>query len=179
MAEQQDTAENEEAEGGNKKLIIIIAAVVLLLVIGGAAAFFLLSGDDAADGQETAEEVAAPEEDLVPTYYAIPKPKQPGLIITLTPGTSFKNAQVNLTLFTQSPAMADYLALNDPMIRHHIVDYLSTEKSALFVDRKGREQIQKNLRDRLVEVIASSPNEADKVLAEKLENIYFTKFVLQ
>ncbi len=179
MAEEENTTEAEEG-GSKKKLFIIIGAVVFLLIAGGVTAFFLLSGDESAENEEQQEVAAeAVEEDKVPTYYAVPKPKEPGLVISLLPGTRFKQAQINMTLFTNSPMLADYLVKNDPMIRHHIINYLSTEKPELFIDRKGREKMQEGLKNKLSEVIASSANEQDRLLADKLENVYFSKFILQ
>jgi len=179
MAEEEKSGDEEASAGGKKKLFIIIGAVVLLLIIGGVAAFLLMGDDEEAASEETTEEVAEVEEEKTASYRAVPGKKEPGFVIILQEGSRFKQAQVALQLFTYSPALNDYLAKNVPMIRHHIVNYLGTEPAENFIDRAGREKIQQGLKQKLIEAIEASPNEEEKRLGQKLEDVYFTKFVLQ
>ncbi len=182
MAEEQQETQEENADGGSKKkLFIIIGAVVFLLIASGVAAFMLLGGDDeeTAETEESAPQTEEIEEDRIASYYALPRKKEPGFVIMLQEGTRFKQAQVSVKLFTYSSLLKDYLTTNDPMMRHHIVNYLGTEPAKNFIDRAGREKMQEGLRNKLVEVIESSANEQDKLLGKKLEDVYFTQFVLQ
>lgn len=173
----------EEGEGSSKKKLFIIIGVVVLLIIGAAAAFFLMGGEDEAADPDKTEEVAEeePEEEgeKIPSHYALPGVKEPGLIIPLQPGTAFRNAEISLKFFTYNQGMIDYLSKNDPMIRHHMINTLSTLESSKFTTRAGREEIQAALKAKVVEVLENSKSEEDKKLANKLEDIYFDKFVLE
>ncbi len=178
----EEFGEDGEAEGGKskKKLFIIIGAVVLLL-IGAAVPFLMMGGDEETEESENAEEEVV-EEDTgpkIPQYHAIPGKKEPGMIITMAPGTKFRQAQMSFRIFTYSSELVEYLKKNDPMIRHHILNTLSTADNAKFLDKAGREELQKELKQALVDVLANSANEEEKKLADKLENVYFNSFILQ
>jgi flagellar FliL protein len=178
--EKEKAGEEQEGGGSKTKLFIIIGVVVLLLIGGGVAAFLMMGGEEEEAGEEAAkEEVVAVEEESVATYLPVPGAKEPGFVIVLGEGSRFRQAQVSLMLFTHSPMLGEYLKKNDPMVRHHIVNYLGTEDVNNFTDRAGREKIQQGLKDKLIEAIKASPVEADKLLADKLEAVYFTQFVLQ
>lgn len=185
MAEDENKADelDEEAEGGGsgkKKLFLIIGVVALLLIGVAGAAFFLMGDDSAEENTEEAAEVEEEEEgEKIAQYHAIPPAKASGMVISLLPGTGFKQAQVSLRVFTYSEALVDYLKQNDPMIRHHILNTLSTEESSKFMSKAGREQLQAALKKTLVDMLSESKVEEEKKLSNKVEEIYFTGFVLQ
>ena len=101
------------------------------------------------------------------------------MVITMAPGTQFRQAQVSFRIFTYSSELVEYLKKNDPMIRHHVLNTLSTADNAKFLSKAGREELQKELKQALVDVLSNSGNEEDKILAEKVENVYFNTFILQ
>lgn len=176
-----DVDELEEGEAkGKGKLFLIIGIAVLLLIAVATAAFFLLSDDEEASGEEAVEEVVEEEEgEKVAQYYAVPKEKEPGMVIIMQPGTGFKQAQMSFRIFTYSPALVDYLAKNDPMIRHHILNTLSLQDNKLFIDKAGREKMQEALKKTLVDLLTNSQVEEEQKLSNKVEAVYFTTFILQ
>lgn len=187
MAENEEEVEDEfaeeGAEGGKKKLLIIGIAVAVLLVIGGAAAFMLLGGDaEEAGDDEAAEEVAEadqPDGERVPYFYAVPKDREAGLVISLEPGTGYRQAQVSFRILTYSAALKDYLAANDPMIRHYLINTMTTTDTAKFLNKSGRIELQASLTEMLRDILAKSANEEEQQLADQVENVYFNTFVLQ
>ena len=171
---------DEEGAGKSKNKLFLIIGVAVLLLIGVAGAFFFLSGDDEMTEDEAAEEVVEEEEgEKIAQYYAIPKPKEPGMTIIMQPGTGFKQAQMSFRIFTYSPELADYLVKNDPMIRHHILNTLSLQDSELFISKEGREKMQEALKKTLVDLLAKSKVEEEQKLSNKVEAVYFTTFILQ
>ena len=180
--ENTDVDELEEGEGQGKGKLFLIIGLALLIIIGAAAAFFLLSGDDEAADGEAVEEVAEVEEDegeKIPQYYAVPREKEPGMVIIMQPGTPFKQAQLSFRIFTYSPELVDFLVKNDPMIRHHILNTLSLQDNKLFLDKAGREKMQEALKKTLVDLLASSKIEEEQKLSNKVEAVYFATFILQ
>jgi len=183
MAEEEKIEAEDGEEGGNGKgKLFLIIGVVALLLIGGGAAFFLLGGEEApVDGEATEEAADAVEEDgeKIAAYHAIPKTKEPGMVISLLPGTNFKQVQLSIRVFTYSPELVEYLEKNDPMLRHHIVNLLGTQESAKFIDRAGRESLQIELKDMFTDLLTNSKVEEEQKLAKKIEDVYFTEFILQ
>ena len=184
MADEQAEEFDEEGEGeggkSRKKLYIIIGAVVLLLILA-AVPFLMMGGDEEGEEEENTEDEVV-EEDTgpkIPQYYAIPAKKEPGMTITMEPGSKFRQAQMSFRIFTYSSELVEYLKKNDPMIRHHILNTLSTADTANFLDKAGRENLQQDLKQALVDVLGKSSNEEDQKLADKLENVYFHTFILQ
>ena len=177
----EELTEEEEGGAGKKKLFIIIGAVVLLLILGGVAAVFLAGGDEeSAEGEATEEVVEEePQGEKIPIFYAVPKEREPGMVISLEPGTGFKRAQVSFRIFTYNQAVADYLAANDPMIRHNLINTLTTQDNQKFLNKSGREELQKSLKQMLSDLMKKSNNEEEQLLADKIEDVYFSTFILQ
>ncbi len=180
MAEDNELDDLDENGAPGKGKLFLIIGIVVLLLIGAGAAFFLLSGDEEAGQQEASEEVVEEDDgEKIPQYHAVPKPKEPGMVIIMQPGTPFKQAQMSFRIFTYSPDLVDYMVKNDPMIRHHILNTLSLQESKLFLDKAGREKIQAAMKDALVEMMSNSKVEEEQKLGKKIEAVYFTTFILQ
>ncbi|NNJ92748.1 MAG: hypothetical protein HKP55_13815 [Gammaproteobacteria bacterium] len=187
MAEEDQAdefAEEGEGEGGaGKKKLFLIIGVVVLLLIGGTVPFLFMGGDDeAADGDETeqtAEAAVEEEGEKIPIFHAVPKAKEPGMVISLEPGTGFKRAQVSFRIFTYNPAVSEFLQENDPMIRHNLINILTTSDNQKFLNKSGREELQKTLKKMLSDLLKNSKNEEEQMLADKIEDVYFNTFILQ
>lgn len=174
-------AEEGEGEGGaGKKKLFLIIGVVVLLLIAGAVPFLFMGGDDeAAEGEETAEAAVEEQGEKIPIFHAIPKAREPGMVISLEPGTGFKRAQVSFRIFTYSPEVSEFLIANDPMIRHNLINTLTTSDNQKFLNKSGREELQKTLKKMLSDLLKNSNNEQEQALADKIEDVYFNTFILQ
>jgi flagellar FliL protein len=185
MADKEDQAGEfaEEGEGGaGKKKLFLIIGIVVLLLVGGIVGFLLMGGDEAAEGdasEKTAEAEPEDEGEKIPIFYAIPKEREPGMVISLEPGTGFKRAQVSFRIFTYSSAVSDFLSANDPMIRHNLINTLTTQDNQKFLNKSGREDLQKTLKKMLSDLLKNSKNEEEQKLSNKIEDVYFTTFILQ
>jgi flagellar FliL protein len=156
-----------EEKSGKSKLIIIIAIVAVLLIGGGVAAFFLLSGGETAEEEEpTAEETA--EAERGPAQYLDFKPP---FVVTLPGRPSL--LQIGVSIRVYSEPMAEFIRHNDPMIRHHLLDLLSTKDANSLKTRQAKEALQKEMLDALNQVVKElqGPGEVD--------GVFFTSFVMQ
>jgi flagellar FliL protein len=164
-----------EKEGGSsKKLIIIIAAVVLVLLLGGGAAWFFLSGDEAdGDGAEAQpeqeQEQQVEEEKLPPLYHTL----QPVFVVNLPPGGDAKMLQVGVNIMVRQPELVDFLKLNDPMIRHQLLNIFSVQESATLRDRAGKERLQAEVLAELQRIVNDNGGPG------KVEGVFFSSFVMQ
>jgi flagellar protein FliL len=173
MADDKDI-EGEEggAGGGKKKLLLIVAVVLVLLLGGGAAAFFMLGGGDEGDGDAAAdatEEAAAPVEEGEPTYIEM----KPVFVVNLPEGGPAGMLQLGLSIYTRNAEVKDYIANNDPMLRHYIIDLLEQQPSATLMTLKGKKKLQTAIQD-----LISAKLKEHKQPGE-VKGVYFTQFVLQ
>ncbi|MCF6281595.1 MAG: flagellar basal body-associated FliL family protein [Candidatus Polarisedimenticolaceae bacterium] len=168
---------NEKAPG-RKKLIILVAGVFLLLNIAlGAYFFFFLNDEESVDGVEGVEgvegevvEEVVEEDDTRPTFYhAID-----ALVVSLEGKPSL--LQIGVQVRVRGEDMADFLAHNDPMIRHEFLGILGVQDGKKLKKRANKEALQQALLVKLRQVVVelSGPDpERD------IEAIYFVSFVTQ
>jgi flagellar protein FliL len=164
--EQTEDLDLGEEKKGKSKLIIIIAIAVLLLAGGGVAAFFLLSGgDEAAD--ETAEAVPQAVEKGPAQYIDF----NPPFVVNLPGKPSL--LQIGVSVRVYSEPLAEFIRHNDPMIRHHLLNLLSSKDAKSLKTREAKEALQ-----------AEMLNELNKVVKElkgpgEVDGVFFTSFVMQ
>ena len=171
MANENGTEELDlgEEKPGKSKLIIIIALVAVLLVGGGVAAYFLLfSGDEeqaeGVDGDAATEETSSAEP---PQYLDL----DPPFVVTLTGKPSL--LQVGVSVRFSNGALAEFLTHNDPMIRHNLLNLLSSVDAKALSARSEKEALQKKMLAELNRVLSelNAPGQVD--------DIFFTSFVTQ
>ena len=163
----------DEKAPGKKKLIILVAGVFLLLNMALGAYFFLFLGDEesveGAEGEVVEEEVVE-EDDKRPTFYhAIDE-----LVVSLEGRPSL--LQVGVQVRVRGEDMADFLAHNDPMIRHEFLGILGAQDGKKLKKRANKEALQQallvKLRQIVVELGGPEPEKG-------IEAIYFVSFVTQ
>jgi flagellar protein FliL len=170
MANEQGTEALDlgEEKPGKSKLIIIIAIVAVLLIGGGLAAYFLLfsGGDESAEGEggEVAEE-AAPKEP--PQYLDL----NPVFVVSLSGKPSL--LQVGVSVRFSNSELGEFLTHNDPMIRHNLLNLLSSVDAKALSARSEKEALQKKMLDELNRVLTELKAPA------KVDALFFTSFVTQ
>lgn len=171
MADDSKDIEGEESGGGKKKLIIIVVAVLVLLLAAGAAAYFLMGDEESpAEGDAAAAvEAPEPEEEGEPVYVDM-KPK---FVVNLPPGGPAKMLQIAVSVYTRQQPVADFLAANDPLFRHHLNNLFESQSAAELLTLEGKQKLQQSVQ----ELVNKKLEEMDQPAAVK--GVYFTEFVLQ
>jgi len=165
----------DEKAPGKKKLIIIIAGAFLLINIAIGAYLFLFAGGEegegVVEGEEVAQEAEAEEEDDGrPIFYH----EINDLVVNLESKPSL--LQIGLQVRIRGEEIADFLAHNDPMIRHEFLNILGAQDGTKLKKRANKEALQKQLLDKLRQIAAEQGSpEPDK----SIEAIYFVAFVTQ
>lgn len=170
----------EEQGGSKKKLIIIIGAAVMVLLLGGGAAWFFMSGDDEAaesaeteqtdgDKKESKDSGDGAAEQGPALYHSL----DPVFVANLPPGGGAKMLQVGIDLMLRNPELLEFIKLNDPMIRHRLLNLLSTQDAKILRKRDGKEKLQAEALDAIQKIIQEQGGPG------KVEAIYFTSFVMQ
>ncbi|MEJ2621394.1 MAG: flagellar basal body-associated FliL family protein [Candidatus Thiodiazotropha sp.] len=155
-----------EEKGGKSKLIIIIAVAAVLLIGGGLAAFFLLGGEEKVTEETAAEEPV--EEEKGPVQYLDFKPP---FVVNLPGRPSL--LQIGVSIRVYSEPMAEFIRHNDPMIRHHLLNLLSSKDGKSLKTREAKEALQVEMLETLNKVVKEleGPGEVD--------GVFFTSFVMQ
>jgi flagellar FliL protein len=169
MADEDDVVEGEEGEGEegegappkSKKLLFIILAVVLLA--GGGGAFFFLKG-----GKADAKAEAAP---IVPPIYVN---LDPPFVVNFEAESMVRFLQVTVSVMTRDPHTEEIIKKNDPRIRNDLLLLLSNQHYNDISTREGKEK----LRTAALEAVRADIKDAGGEAA-KVENLYFTAFVMQ
>ena len=173
MAEgDEETAEKKK--GGNKLIVILLAVlIVVILAIGAVVTTLLLTGDDkpAAEGEAAAE----PSEE-------VEKPKGPPITVSLgepiTVNLSKPNdanvLQVQLDLVTRDPKVEELIKTQRSRIINDVMLVLSEVDSAELRTRAGKEALQQTLTDEMNRIMEDASE-----LEQPIENVYFTKLLMQ
>ncbi|MBV2092385.1 MAG: flagellar basal body-associated FliL family protein, partial [Candidatus Thiodiazotropha sp. (ex Ctena orbiculata)] len=127
---------------------------------------FLLGGEEEATDEAAAEEPV--EEEKGPAQYldfnppfVVNMPGRPSLL------------QIGVSIRVYSEPMAEFIRHNDPMIRHHLLDLLSTKDGKSLKPREAKEALQAEMLETLNKVVKEleGPGEVD--------GVFFTSFVMQ
>ena len=170
-----DEAATEKKKGGNKLIVILLAVlIVVILAIGAVVTTLLLTGGDdkpAGEGEETAEQSEEVEE-----------PKGPPITVSLgdpiTVNLSKPNdanvLQVQLDLVTRDPKVEELIKTQRSRIVNDVMLVLSDVDSAELRTRAGKEALQGTLSEEINRILEDSSE-----LEQPVENVYFTKLLMQ
>lgn len=179
--EQQDESVDQEA-GSKKKLIIIIAAgVMALLLVTGAVLYFMgifddeqpsTSSDPAKEESAEKEENAESDEDDSVESAATYLPLSPAFLVNFKAG-DIRVLKVEISLLTTDDRVVDAVKLHDPVIRNNILLLLSNQDPEVLKSLEGKTNLQVAIKGVINKVLA------DKQVASKVKNIFFTELVMQ
>jgi flagellar protein FliL len=182
------------AKGGSKKLLIIIAAAVLVLGGGGGGAWFFMH-QGAADEEATADAGDGDHADAKDAKAAKGKskgkndkkgkaagPKLPALYVKYEPPfvVNFdakgvmRFLQVSMEAMTRDAHTEELIKSNEPKIRNNMLLLLGSQTYDTISTMEGKEELRKKALAIIAKVVDEEGGEAKKV-----EDIYFTSFVMQ
>ncbi len=170
MADEEELAEGEEGEGEgegetappkSRKMLFIVLAAVLLA--GGGGAFFFLQG-----GKGDAKAEAAP---LLPPIYVN---LDPPFVVNFEAESMVRFLQVTVSVMTRDPHTEEIIKKNDPRIRNDLLLLLSNQHYKDISTREGKDKLRSAALESVRADVLDAGGEAAKV-----ENLYFTAFVMQ
>jgi flagellar FliL protein len=180
------------ANGGKKKLLIIIAAAVLVLGGAGGGAFFFMNKDHA-DEEVTADADEGEEADAKDAKKSKSKskkdkkskksePKAPALYVKYEPPfvVNFEAKgvmrflQISMEVMTRDAPTSEVIKLHEPKIRNNMLMLLGSQTYDTLSSMEGKEGLRKQALATIAKVVEDEGGEGKKV-----EDIYFTSFVMQ
>ena len=182
------------AKGGKKKLIIIIAAAVIALGAAGGGAWFFMKGHaddeevvaDADEGEHAAkDEKKGKSKDKKSKKDKKGKaagPKAPAIYVEFSPPfvVNFdakgvmRFLQVTIQVLTRDHETSELIKLHDPKIRNNMLLLLGSQTLDTISTMEAKEALRKQALDTIKKIVGDEGGEEEKV-----EDLYFTSFVMQ
>ena len=167
----------------SKKMLIIILAAVVTLGAAGAGAYFFLGNKG---GEETAldskgkpakgakAEKGKKAKDAVPKAPAVYVKLDPPFVVNFEAQGVMRFLQVTVEVLTRDANVAQLVKANDPQIRNDLLLLFGAQQAPDLKTNEGKEKLRKDARDVIAKIVTSEGGEGKKV-----ENIFFTSFVMQ
>lgn len=174
-----DTAQAKAAGGGLKLAIIAIVAVLLLssTVLAGLYFMGMLGGAEkpAAEQQAAAEgeapiEAEAPVDTGAPLIY---QPLEPPFVVNFGREADVRFMQITIQVADRDPAVIEQVKEHNPAIRNGLVMLFSSQQPEVLNTREGKEQLRQDALQEVRRVLREMTGRG------RLENLYFTSFVMQ
>ncbi len=171
MSEATATADAvAEKKRGPNLLVIALASLLAAGAAGGGVYFFSASkGAAETAGKADAEKVPA-------------KPKGPALYVKMDPPfvanfeakSAVRFLQVSVEIMTRDPLTSELLKQHDPMIRNDLLMLFGNQQYQIISSHEGKDQLRAQALEVVKKIIAQEGGDAKKV-----EQLYFTSFVMQ
>ena len=178
------------AKGGKSKLLIIIAAAVLVLGAGGGGAWFFMH-KSAADEEATADSGEEHEADAkdakkskgkkdkkgkaaAPKLPALYVKYEPPFVVNFDAKGVMRFLQVSMEAMTRDAHTEELIKSNEPKIRNNMLLLLGSQTYDTISTMEGKEELRKKALEIIAKVVDEEGGESKKV-----EDIYFTSFVMQ
>jgi flagellar FliL protein len=182
------------AKAGKSKLIIIIAAAVVALgAAGGGAWFFMDKGHaddeeavaDSDEGEHDAKDAKAEKgkskgkkdkkgKAAEPKLPAIYVEFEPPFVVNFDAKGVMRFLQVSMEAMTRDAHTEELIKSNEPKIRNNMLLLLGSQTYDTISTMEGKEELRKKALEIIAKVVDEEGGEAKKV-----EDLYFTSFVMQ
>lgn len=178
--EDLDLAKEQDAEpatgGGKKKMLILAVAAIVLIAASAGGMYFVLGGGDAAEpvagaeleGVATEEEVVEVDPEAEPIYFAM----SPAFLINFEQDGRTRYLQIEMQVMSFDQAVIDKVEANMPAVRNDLILLLSDQDYPSLATVEGKDGLRKEVLDSINKVVRAKG-------AFRLENVYFTGFVVQ
>jgi flagellar FliL protein len=158
-------------KSGSKLLIIILAVVLAAAGAGGGVYFFTRPAADHAEAKNEKGKKETKKEPKAPAVYVA---FDPPFVVNFEAKGMMRFLQVSIEVMTRDPVMADMIKQHEPVLRNDLLLLLGNQTYETISTREGKEQLRKLALDAVAKVVSEEGGDAKKV-----EQLYFTSFVMQ
>lgn len=170
MSDDAAQAVSEAPPAPRSKLPIIILSALLAAGAAGAAVYFVTAGQRDADAAESGKQEKT-EAAKGPTLYV---KFDPPFVVNFEAKGMMRFLQVSIEVMTRDPATAELVKLHDARLRNDLLMLLGNQSYETISTREGKERLRAEALAVVAKVIAAEGGKAPKV-----EQLYFTSFVMQ
>ena len=155
------------AAPAKSKMLVIILCSVLAAGAAGGGVFFMTSkkGDDKHASEAGHEEVKLPA-----TYLKF----DPPFVVNFENRGMMRFLQVSVEVMTRDTATAELIRQHDPKLRNDLLMLLGSQTYETISTREGKEKLRGQALQVVHDVITAEGGKPEKV-----EQLYFTSFVMQ
>ncbi len=165
VAKDAEAVAEPASKRGKFKLIIMIIGA-LLLVGGGVGGFFWWKASNA----KHATAVKKPE----PRLPAVFVPLDPPFVVNFQTADAVRFLQIEVRLAAKDAETAELLKQNDPILRNDLLILFGNQDLQQLIAKGGRDRLRALTLAAVRNVIRTVGGESGKV-----DNVYFTSFVMQ
>lgn len=159
-------AGDASAAPAKSKMLVIILCSVLAAGAAGGGVYFMSSKNG--DEQASEESHEAPKQPA--TYLKF----DPPFVVNFENRGMMRFLQVSVEVMTRDPATAELIRLHDPKLRNDLLMLLGSQTYETISTREGKEKLRGEALQVVHEVITAEGGKPEKV-----EQLYFTSFVMQ
>ena len=152
------------APAKSKMLIIILCSVLATGAVGGGVYFMTANKSDAQASEEGAKSKA-------PAAYL---KFDPPFVVNFENRGMMRFLQVSIEVMTRDGATAELIRQHDPKLRNDLLMLLGSQTYETISTREGKERLRGESLQVVHDVIAAEGGKPEKV-----EQLYFTSFVMQ
>jgi flagellar protein FliL len=151
------------------KMLVIVLCSVLAAGAAGGGVFFMTSknGHD----EQASEEGHGTAEHKLPAQYL---KFDPPFVVNFENRGMMRFLQVSVEVMTRDPATAELIRLHDPKLRNDLLMLLGGQTYETISNREGKERLRGEALKTVQDVITAEGGNPEKV-----EQLYFTSFVMQ
>lgn len=163
---EQEQAVDEAASGGGKKTIIMFAVVVVVAIAASVFGTMMYLGGT----EEPVAQGEAPTDKPMPALY---HSLRPSFIINYHTGSKPRLLQADLTVMARDPGVVEALVDHSPLVRSHIVNFLTDQDFFVLQTHAGKEDLRLGLRDMLDDLLREHAS------VSGVQSVLLTNFVMQ
>lgn len=164
-------AETAVPESKSKLWIIILAVVLAAAGAGGGVYFLTRPAADHAEASKDAKKAEAKKEPKAPAVYVA---FDPPFVVNFEAKGMMRFLQISVEVMTRDPLTADMIKQHEPVLRNDLLLLLGNQTYETISTREGKEELRTQALAVVAKIIAEEGGDAKKV-----EQLYFTSFVMQ
>ncbi len=162
----EGATEGEAPPKKGQHKLIIIAVSALVLVGGGVGGFLYWKSSSSKHAEE--------HKKAEPKLPAVFVPLDPPFVVNFQTADAVRFLQVEVRLAAKDAETAELLKQNDPIVRNDLLMLFGNQDITQLVARNGKEKLRADSLQTVRNVIKNVGGEPAKV-----DNVYFTSFVMQ
>ena len=147
-------------------LNLCLTGAILGMAVTGQIVAPMMGEVDAEASAEADAETEAPKDSF---YFEI----KPEIVVNFIGDSRPRNMLVSLTLVTYDEMAVEAMALHSPVIRNDLLLLFSGLESGPLMTREGKEALRKNILEIVRKIML------ERYESEAVEDVYFTRFVMQ
>lgn len=174
MAEAAPAPADVPAAPAKSKMLLIILCSVLAAGAAGAGVYFALGGSKDAQAQSEDAKGEKAKEGRAPKAPAVYVRFDPPFVVNFENKGMMRFLQVSAEVLTRDQTTADLIKEHDPKLRNELLLLLGNQTYETISTREGKERLRSEALQAVARVIGEEGGEPEKV-----EQLYFTSFVMQ